>query len=182
MRYTYHAEQWLPYPLELVFAFFANPQNLPHLMPLWQDARIEDATFVPPPPRPGTSGQANSIVAGVGTQLTMSFKPFPRAPFRIPWQAEITDFVWNQRFCDVQLHGPFAYWRHRHTVTEKTRTNHFGNPTAGTLLRDEVDYEMHLGKLGELAQTLFIARQLNNTFAFRQSRTADLLSRISARP
>src|SRR5580658_7564914 len=92
MRYTYHAEQWLPYPLELVFAFFANPQNLPHLMPLWQDARIEDATFVPPPPRPGTSGQANSIVAGVGTQLTMSFKPFPRAPFRIPWQAEITDF------------------------------------------------------------------------------------------
>jgi ligand-binding SRPBCC domain-containing protein len=181
MRYTYHAEQWLPYPLELVFAFFANPQNLPHLMPLWQNARIEDATFVPPPPRPGMSSCGNTIAAGVGTQVTISFKPFPRAPFRIPWHAEITDFIWNQRLCDIQLHGPFAYWRHCHTVTEETRTDQSGIPTTGTLLYDDVDYEMPLGKFGELAQRLFITRQLTSTFAFRHTRTADLLSRISAR-
>jgi hypothetical protein len=32
---TQHLEtqQWVPYPVELVFAFFANPANLPHLMP-----------------------------------------------------------------------------------------------------------------------------------------------------
>ena len=179
MRYTYNAEQWLPHPRELVFAFFANPQNLPHLMPRWQNARIEDATLIPPPPKPKSAGRSNTIAAGTGSQITISFKPFPRAPFRLPWQAEITDFIWNHRFCDVQLHGPFAYWRHCHTVTEETRRDESGSPIAGTLLRDEVAYEMPLGKLGGLAQRLFIARQLNNTFAFRHTRTADLLSVIS---
>ena len=42
MRHPFAAEQWLPYPVELVFAFFANPQNLPRLMPAWQKARIEE--------------------------------------------------------------------------------------------------------------------------------------------
>jgi hypothetical protein len=40
---------------------------------------------------------------------------------------------------------------------------------------------MPLGKLGELAQRLFLARQLTNVFAFRHTRTADLLSRIANR-
>ena len=52
MRHHFNAEQWLPYPVELVFAFFSNPENLPRQMPTWQKARIEEATFAPPPPHP----------------------------------------------------------------------------------------------------------------------------------
>ena len=51
MRHFFQAEQWLPYPIETVFAFFANPENLPPLMPAWQKARIEKLSIVPPPPR-----------------------------------------------------------------------------------------------------------------------------------
>ena len=47
MRHTYITSQWLPYPLPRVFAFFANPANLPRLMPAWQGARIDAISLVP---------------------------------------------------------------------------------------------------------------------------------------
>src|SRR5271168_2526050 len=159
MRYSYHSEQWLPYPVEHVFAFFANPDNLPHLMPQWQKARIEEATFTPPPPRPAAADPSlrlKTIAAGIGTRITISFRPFPLSPIRLRWEAEIAEFVWNDHFCDLQLRGPFAYWNHSHGVRPETRADHSGIPTIGTLLRDDVEYEMPLGKLGDLAQRLFI--------------------------
>jgi ligand-binding SRPBCC domain-containing protein len=185
MRYSYHSEQWLAYPLEVVFAFFANPENLPRLMPPWQTARIEEASFAPPSPRPTSSNPAlnfKSIAAGTGTRITLSFRPFPYSPVRVPWEAEISDFTWNHHFCDTQLRGPFAFWKHCHTVTPDKRPNESGVPTTGTLLRDDVEYEMPFGKLGELVQRLFIARQLRSTFAYRRTRTRDLLARMAPRP
>jgi ligand-binding SRPBCC domain-containing protein len=174
MRYTYHSEQWLPYPLDPVFAFFSNPENLPRLMPPWQKARIEEAVVTAPP----SSTQDRSIplqgVAGAGSLIALSFRPFPYAPFRVPWKAEITEFVWNDHFCDHQLRGPFAYWHHCHCLRPETRTDS-GISTSGTLLRDEVEYELPLGRLGDLANRIFITRQLRNTFAYRHTRTRELL-------
>jgi ligand-binding SRPBCC domain-containing protein len=181
MRHSFHSEQWLPHPLELVFAFFANPENLPRLMPPWQAARIEEAHIAPPPPHPGIAAPRNSIAAGTGTHITLSFKPFPHAPFRIPWEAEISDFTWNDHFCDTQLRGPFAYWHHCHTVISQIESQPSANnstPIHGTLLRDEVEYELPLGKLGNVAQRLFIAKQLRRTFAYRATRTTELLAEI----
>jgi ligand-binding SRPBCC domain-containing protein len=176
MRHTFHAEQWLPYSVDLVFAFFANPENLPRLMPRWQKARIEEAMFAAPPPRPGPVDPAlrlRGIAAGQGTKMTISFRPVPFSPIRVPWEAEIVDFAWNDHFCDLQLRGPFAYWRHCHSVAAETRDG-----VSGTLLRDQVEYEMHLGKLGELAHTLAGRRQIASIFAYRQRRTAELLALI----
>jgi len=177
MRHTYHSEQWLPHPVDLVFSFFANPENLPRLMPPWQKARIEEAHFAPPPPRPTSSQPIRSIAAGLGTRITISFRPIPHSPIRIPLEAEIDEFVWNSHFADLQLRGPFAYWHHRHTVQPETRNNNFG-----TLLRDEVEYDPPLGPLGELANTLFIAHQLRSTFSYRKLRTNALLGKISDIP
>jgi ligand-binding SRPBCC domain-containing protein len=179
MRYSYHSEQWLPYPVEQVFAFFANPENLPHLMPPWQSARIEQATFAPPPPRPVAADPAlrlKTIAAGIGTRITISFRPFPFSPVRLPWEAEITEFLWNHHFSDLQLRGPFAYWTHCHSVRPQLRANESGIPTNGTLLRDDVEYEMPLAKLGELAQRTVIRTQIRNTFTYRRRRTRELLS------
>ena len=178
MRYTYHSEQWLPYPLEVVFAFFANPENLPRLMPHWHKARIEEAAFAPPPPAPQSRGfpSRKTIVAGVGTRLTLSFRPFPYSPVRLPWEAEISEFIWNDHFCDRQLRGPFAYWRHCHNTHSEARVNPLGILIQGTLLRDDIEYELPFDKLGGIAQRLFIARQLKNTFAYRSARTSELLS------
>jgi len=175
MRHTYHSEQWLPYPVDLVFAFFSNPDNLPRLMPPWQKARVEEAILTAPP-HSSTRNRAIPLqnVAGADSRITLSFKPFPYAPFRVPWEAEITEFVWNDHFCDHQLRGPFAYWHHCHSLRSETRTNS-GTSTSGTLLRDEVEYEPPLGTIGDLANVLFITRQLRSTFAYRHTRTRELL-------
>jgi ligand-binding SRPBCC domain-containing protein len=170
MRHTYHSEQWLPYSIDLVFAFFSNPENLPRLMPPWQNARIEEAALTAPPEPVGS--QVKGAIAGPGSRITLSFKPFPFAPIRIPWEAEITEFVWNDHFCDHQLRGPFTYWHHCHSLHSETRTN-----TSRTLLRDEVEYELPLGKIGDLANHLFVRAQLRSTFAYRHKRTSELLSR-----
>jgi ligand-binding SRPBCC domain-containing protein len=173
MRHIYRTEQWLPYPVEVVFLFFANPENLPRLMPAWQKTRIEEAVFAPPPPRPTGAPAVRSagIVAGAGTRMTISFRPLPFSPLRLPWEAEITEFVWNEHFCDVQHRGPFRYWRHCHRLSPETRAN-----IAGTLLRDEVEYELPLGKLGEIAKRLAGARQIRSIFDYRHKRASELLA------
>ena len=172
MRLNFRTDQWLPHPPELVFAFFANPENLPRLMPAWQKARIEEAVFAPPPPRPQAAKIYPGIAAGSGTRLTISIKPFPFSPFRVPWEALIEDFHWNHGFCDVQERGPFKYWRHCHTVTAAPEPT---SGAAGTNLHDEVKYELPLGALSSLADKLFVHRQLAATFRYRQQRTAELL-------
>ena len=173
MHHHFQAEQWLPYPVEHVFAFFANPENLPRLMMGWQKARIEEASFAPPPPRPPVADPAlrfGGIAAGAGTRMTLSFRPFPFSPIRVPWDATISEFAWNDHFCDTQGRGPFAFWHHCHHITAEARD---GVP--GSLLRDEVEFEMPLGPLGEVARRLFIERQFKSMFDFRHKRTAELL-------
>lgn len=170
MRFEFRAEQHLPYPVETVFAFFADPANLPRLMPAWQDARIDASEFVAPPPAPVPFPGADAIVAGTGSRMTLTIKPFPFAPFRLPWDALIEDFTWLKGFCDVQTRGPFAYWRHCHTVSPID---------TGTLLVDSVQYTPPMGPLGVIANALFLKHQLAATFRFRQRRTLELLARNS---
>jgi ligand-binding SRPBCC domain-containing protein len=181
MRHTFESTQWLPYSVEQVFAFFANPENLPRLMPKWQRARIEEATFAPTPPRPAsTLGERfPGIAAGPGTKMTISFRPIPFSPIRVPWDAEIIEFAWNDHFCDVQHRGPFAYWNHCHHIAAELRD---GIP--GTIVRDRVEYELPFGWLGELAHTVALRRQIASIFDYRHRRTTELLplmlaSRIS---
>ncbi|MHB1022358.1 MAG: SRPBCC family protein [Acidobacteriaceae bacterium] len=180
MRHTFCSEQWVPYPVELVFAFFANPENLPCLMPRWQKARIEEAQFTPPPPRPQPQDSAlwlRSFAAGAGSRMTISFRPFPYSPMRLPWEARITDFVWNDHFCDTQPRGPFAYWNHCHRVLSETRD---GIP--GTLVVDDLEYELPFGGLGEFAHKLFVRKQIGRMFAYRQTCLLQILQKIQPRP
>lgn len=170
MLYRFETTQWLPYPLPQVFAFFANPANLPRLMPDWQDARIDAITLIPPPNPP--RDHASTPAAGAGTRMTLTFRPVPFSPFRLAWDAEIAEFAWNDHFCDIQLQrGPFAHWRHCHSVREQHRDGR-----EGTLLRDHLQYELPLAPLSNIANALFVRRQIEAIFAFRQKRTAELLS------
>jgi len=168
MRHNYHTEQWVPYPRERVFAFFADPSNLPPLMPKWQQARIEKARLVAP--MPATS--PGSAAAGKGSLLTISFRPIPLVPFRLEWDAFIAEFHWNEFFCDEQLRGPFKYFRHCHRIREEIR-----NEVTGTLVSDAVEYELPMGPLGEMANTLAMKRQIRGLFAYRQKMLPGLLAR-----
>ena len=164
MSFTFQTEQWVPYPAETVFAFLANPENLPALMPEWQKVRMEQASIAPP------SGSSNVSVAGVGSRIVISFRPVAGLPFRVRWEAEITDFVPNSHFTDRLIKGPFAAWTHTHRIR--------GVDRAGiniTVIIDQIDYQAK-GLLGRLANSFFLRKQLKRTFAYRHARLAELLA------
>lgn len=167
MRHSFTASQWIPRPVEQVFAFFANPENLILLMPRWNKARIEQAEIVPVAQ---DASQDRAVAAGAGSLVTISFRPLPLSPIRWQWKAVISEFVWNDHFCDEQLDGPFAYWKHCHRLGAESRDG-----VAGTLVTDAVVYEMKMGSLGDLAHALFTARQIKALFAYRHAQVEKIL-------
>lgn len=159
----------MPYARELVFGFFANPQNLPPLMPKWQQAQVEEVIYKAPPPTP--VGSPAKIAAGVGTTMILSFRMVPYLPPRMRWHALITEFEWNDHFCDVQTAGPFFFWKHCHSLRDETRDG-----VEGTVVRDEVTYEFPLGPLGDVANALGGRAQITSLFGYRQRQTAALMA------
>ena len=173
MPQTLQTSQWVPFPVELVFAFFANPGNLPHLMPKWQRAKVESSRIIPPPPRPVAEEPAlrfQSPAAGTGSEMVISFRPVPGVPFRIGWIARISEFEWNDHFCDEQLKGPFASWHHCHRIVAETRDG-----VEGTRISDELEYTPPMGPLGMVANALFLKQQMKATFDYRQKQLAQIL-------
>jgi ligand-binding SRPBCC domain-containing protein len=164
-RHSFTAEQWVPYPVARVFAFFSDPRNLPRLMPRWQDARI-DSMQLTSPEAPALTGAADR-----GSRILLSFRPVPLSPIRLRWLAQIDDFVLNQRFCDLQVTGPFGYWRHCHLVTAETH-----GAIAGTRITDVVDYEWPLGPLSPVVDMFGGRLQIRRIFRYRQRQTERLLA------
>ena len=164
MSFVYQSEQWLSYPVPPVFAFFANPENLPRLMPEWQQARIDHLDL-------RTPSHSATKTAGLGSLIDLSFRASPRLPLRLTWQAEITQFEHNSHFQDVQLKGPFEDWTHTHrfrsldTVVGST-----------TFMVDRIEYTPPLWILGSAVNALFIRKQLDEMFAYRRQRVTELLA------
>ena len=167
MSHHLEFEQWLPFPLERLFAFFSNPENLPRIMPASSYTQLIALNRVPPPE---VAGVCSKKAAGVGSSIVTSFRVLPFLPLRRRWVARITEFEWDRYFADVQDEGPFKTWHHRHEFASARR-----NGTEGTTIRDVIDYEVGFGFLGSIANALFIRQQMQTTFAERQGRLPNLL-------
>jgi ligand-binding SRPBCC domain-containing protein len=172
MTHLVQFEQWVPVPLERVFLFFANPGNLPRIMPPQTGTELVRLKLVPPPGIPPESAiiTDGSPLAGAGSEIVTSFRVLPLLPFRAIWTALITEFEWNHHFADIQKKGPFKSFHHRHELTEETRDR-----VRGTMVRDVVEYDVGFGWLGEIAQRVFVSRQLHGTFEYRQRALEKLL-------
>lgn len=175
MRHRFRTTQWLPYTVEFVFAFLANPANLPKLLPDWQQARIDEIELHPPSHH-GWRDTEPGIAAGRGTRLRVSFRPTPLAPVRVSWMALIEDFHWNERFCDRQVQGPFRYWRQCHRV-QAWQSESTGEH--GTMLIDTVEYELPFGRIGHIANQIAVKRMLTRVFDHRHRRAEELLRELS---
>ncbi len=164
MAFQLEFEQWLAAPRDRVFAFFADPRNLPLISPPENDLRVLAAELVP-----RDSGDPD-------LKVLISFRPFPSLPFiRRYWTALITDFETGKRFRDVRISGPFQAWEHWHEFESAARDGR-----EGTLIRDRVRYEIGFGILGGLINTLFLRRTFRKMFAYRQRATEDLLVKQDA--
>jgi len=174
VAYQLQFEQWVPFPVEQVFLFFANPNNLPRIMPTALGARLVRLELKAPP---GNAVAPASQLAGAGSAIVVSVRMLPFLPFRAPWVARIVEFEWNHHFVDTQEKGPFKSWRHRHQFAAEVR-----NGVSGTLVGDIVEYEIGFGPLGAVAQKLFVSGQMRGTFAHRQKILESLLAPDQSHP
>jgi ligand-binding SRPBCC domain-containing protein len=177
MARQFETDAFVPHPVELVFAFLANPANLPHLMPPETEARVEDVRLQPPPPRPVASDPARrykSVAAGVGSEVLISFYPVKWVPQRVSWTARIVEFAWNSYFIDEQVRGPFAKFRHRHGIASETRDG-----IEGTRVTDSIEFALPGGIFGNLAAGA-VLKQLAKSFEYRRKRLPEILA-IAAR-
>jgi ligand-binding SRPBCC domain-containing protein len=165
-------EQWVPVPVDRVFLFFANPNNLPRIMPSETRTELAALRLVPPTiPAEYSAVPNRHSLAGVGSEIVTYFRFLAFLPFRAQWIALITEFEWNHHFADIQKKGPFKRFEHRHEFSAETR-----NGVNGTTVRDVIEYDPGFGMLGDLAQRLFIAPSLKQTFEYRQNMLEKLLS------
>jgi ligand-binding SRPBCC domain-containing protein len=141
MPHRLERTQVVPRPLEQVFEFFARAENLETITPPF--LRFAFAGAPPSEMRPG---------------LTISYR---LSLFGLPvrWTSLIEIYEPQVRFVDRQTHGPYKLWRHLHE---------FRAVPGGTEVRDQVDYELPLGPLGQVAHALFVRRTLDRIFAYRR--------------
>jgi len=149
MNHVVEREQFVPRPLHEVFSFFADAANLERITPPKLHFRI--LSRLPVDMHPG---------AVIDYQLSLFGVPFR-------WRTLIESFDVGRQFIDVQLRGPYRSWRHVHD---------FESVAGGTRMRDRVDYEMPLGPLGEVANVVFVTRQVEDIFDFRRNVIQDVFA------
>lgn len=139
--YLLEREQWLPRPIDEVFAFFSRPENLQAITPGWLDFRMVEAP--------------QNLAAGslIRYRLRWHFLP-------IGWTTEITEWNPPHRFVDRELSGPYALWNHEHSFVPRE--------AGGTTMRDRVQYALPLGVLGRFAHRLSVKRDVESIFNFRE--------------
>ena len=143
--HTFTASLTLPLPIERVFEFFADAQNLERLTPPFLKFHI-----VSPVPIEMRRG------ARIRYRLRLHGIP-------IGWESEITAWEPPHRFVDQQLRGPYRFWRHEHRFTETAN---------GTEISDRVDYAV-LG--GSIINSLLVEPDVRKIFAYRTQRLNELL-------
>lgn len=141
-------EQLLRHPLDEVFAFFSQAGNLSRITPSWLSFDV--LTPEPIPMQVGTLIEYKLRVHGVSLR----------------WVSRIEAWEPCRGFIDRQIRGPYALWHHRHT---------FEAAGDQTIVRDMVDYGLPLGPLGELADRLFVRRDLERVFEYRHEAVERLL-------
>jgi len=125
-----------------VFAFFARAHNLEHITPPWLRFEVRGT-------EPAQMGEGTRI------HYRLHLHGLP-----LRWTSRIEQWDPGRSFVDRQLRGPYRLWHHRHT---------FVPDGDGTIVGDEVHYALPLGRLGELAHTLFVARDLERIFDYRHA-------------
>ena len=152
--YQLHEEMELPASLEQVWDFISSPENLKEITPDYMGFVIS------------TPNLPKKIYPG----LMISYKVSPLLGIKMNWLTEITQVKEPQYFVDEQRAGPYALWHHEHRLSPTDK---------GVLMTDLVTYRPPGGPLGDLAQRMFIRKQLEGIFRYREEALEQRFGRIS---
>ena len=92
-----------------VFNFFSMPENLVKITP-------KSLSFTILTPKP------IDMEKGTLIDYTISLMGFP-----VHWRTLISDYNPPHSFIDQQIKGPYAFWHHTHTFTERGRLDTLRN-------------------------------------------------------
>ena len=140
--YTLKRVQRLPITLEKAWDFFSSPRNLKDITPAYMNFKVL------------SNSESEKMFAGQIITYTVS------PVFGIPlfWMTEITHVKDREYFIDEQRFGPYALWHHKHFFKEIP---------GGVEMTDLVDYKLPLGFLGTIAHGLFVKKQIESIFEYR---------------
>ena len=105
-----------------------------------------------------------------GARVVLRVGPWP---LRLQWELTHCEYIAGRQFCDVQVHGPFAHYKHFHLM-------HPDGPQA-SILEDRIEFALPFGALGALLGTSFVLAKFEKLFAFRHRVTREALSASAPR-
>jgi ligand-binding SRPBCC domain-containing protein len=139
---------FLAHPVAEVFDFLALPTNLIEVTPPEFNVRIAEA-----PER-----------LHLGARVVLQVR---RWGFAQRIVSEVTAFEPHRLMVDEQREGPFERWRHRHLLEAVAD---------GTRMTDHIEFEAPGGVLGFLLTPETVLGELQEMFAYRESRFKELLN------
>ena len=134
-------------PLQEVFEFFSNAQNLNLLTP----PQLQFVILTPFP-----------IAMKKGTLIDYKLK-LSGIPFY--WKTEIAAWEPPFRFVDKQLKGPYKIWIHEHRFEEKN---------GKTYMYDTVEFLSPGWFLEPIINKLFIEKKVKEIFAYREKKLKEI--------
>lgn len=143
MTYQLKREQFLKTNIDTIWDFASNPYNLKKITP---DYMLFTIT---------TPKLAEKIYPG----MIITYRVSPVLKIPISWVTEITHIEKNSFFIDEQRSGPYKLWHHEHFFIKQKN---------GVLMKDVITYIPPLGFIGTIANSLFIKKQLNEIFDYRE--------------
>lgn len=146
---TIHSRAWVRAPIDEVFTFFDDPNNLGRLMPPPVEIRAERVE-----PSPPSAGSEITFRYGIG-------------PLRRRWTVKLLERVPPTLIVDETLEGPMHRFHHSHLFHPATR--------GGTWIEDRIDY--HVGPDGLVGRVVdwVAGRIMRGTFVWRAARQRQLL-------
>jgi ligand-binding SRPBCC domain-containing protein len=140
--YQFTQIQKIPAPLDSVWDFISNPNNLKEITPPYLDFRVT------------SYHENNEMYAGM--IITYIVRPLFGIP--VKWMTEITHIKEKEYFVDEQRVGPYKLWHHQHKIEAIEQ---------GVLMTDIVTYMPPFYFVGSIANRILIRKKLADIFHFR---------------
>lgn len=147
MLYQLKRKQLVKTDLQTCWDFFMSPANLSQITPSYMNFRV-------------LTEQPARAYEG----LIIHYKMSPVLKIPVRWTTEITHIKEGSFFVDEQRKGPYRMWHHEH---------HFEETPEGIMMTDLVSYVLPFGILGRFAHWLFVRKQLEGIFEFRNKVIVD---------
>jgi ligand-binding SRPBCC domain-containing protein len=151
--YSLKSMQRIPIPLAQAWDFFSKPDNLKEITP-------SNLGFSIVSQHHGEQMYAGQII---------EYKVRPVLGIPMYWMTEITHVQDQQFFVDEQRFGPYSLWHHQH---------HFKTVPGGVEMTDIVHYKLPLWFLGDIANSLFVKKQLQGIFDYRFKKVEELFGKM----